>query len=331
MKPRLFTSNFKIYTKRILAFLLALIVFYAAAQVSAIALAAHYNDRNVTQRITSYQISDFYALPENSVDVLVLGSSHAMCSYDPAWVKYEFDMEMFNLGTALQQPDTAYYLLREVLKTQKPKYLIYDVYFKVLLEEYSKEQAVTILKELKPSTNAFSMLWNTLKFNDCLDFYNNYLNPFGRIESIMSSSDNEEEEERADNYRGNGFYSTRNSITSEMVAPENHPFSKEYEEFHPRQIEYLKKLIALAQENDIEVALTIAPLPPTIFNRIEYYDKITGAVQEIADEFQIPFIDFATSSSEILWDSDFADQGHLNRDGCARFMEHFVSVMKEHW
>lgn len=330
MKLRLFTSSSNVYIKRILAFLAALIVFYSAAQVTAIALAEHYDDRNATQKVTSYQMSDFYALPKNSVDVLVLGSSHAMCSYDPAWVKHEFGMEMFNFGTALQQPDTAYYLLREVLKTQKPKYLIYDVYFKVLLEEYSKEQAVTILKEMPLSGNSISMFFNTLRFDDKLDFYNNYLNPFGRIESIMSA-EKEDDETVFDNYRGNGFYSTKNSITSEMVAPENHPFSKEYEEFHPRQVEYLKKLIALAQENDIEVVLTIAPLPPTIFNRIEYYDKITGAVQGVADEFGIPFVDFAASSSKILWDSDFADQGHLNRDGCARFMEHFVSVMKEHW
>ncbi len=330
MKPHLFTSNFKVYTKRILAFLLALIIFYAAAQVTAIAFAKQYDDRNGTQKITSYQIEDFYAVPKNSIDVLILGSSHAMCTYDPARIESEFNLKTFNLGTALQQPDTAYYLLCEALKTQKPKYLIYDVYFKVMEEEHSKEQVTTVLKELKFSGNAISLFWNNLKLDDKLDFYNNYLNPFGRLGSIMESSE-KYSDERNPAYKGRGFYSTPNVVSDELLSPEKHPFAEEYKEFNPRQVEHLKKLITLAKENEIEVILTTAPLPPTILSRIEYYDEICAETSAIAVEYSVPFIDFATYSVEILEDTDFADQGHLNQNGCAKFMEHFTSVMKELW
>ncbi len=330
MKPHLFTSNSKIYAKRILAFILALIIFYAAAQVTAIAFAKHYDDRNGTQKITSYQISDFYALPENSIDVLILGSSHAMCTYDPAWIKSEFNLKTFNLGTALQQPDTAYYLLKEVLKTQKPKHLIYDVYFKVLENERSKEQATTVLKELKLSANAASLFWNNLCLDDKLEFYNNYLNPFGRLENLMEASE-KYDDERNPAYKGDGFYSTSNVVSEDLLLPENHPFSKEYMGFNPRQVEYLKRLISLAQENNIEVILTIAPLPPTILSRIDYFDEICAEIGAVATEFSVPFVNFTNSSSEILQDTDFADQGHLNQNGCAKFMEHFTTVMKELW
>ena len=328
MKPLSSTSNFNIYLRRIAAFLVAFFALYSVATLSAAALTDHFDDRNGTQKVTSYQIEDFYALPEDSLDVLILGSSHAMCTYDPAWIEHEFNLSAFNLGTALQQPDTAYFLLKEALKTQKPKYLIYDVYFKVMLEEYSNDQTVTVLKELKPSDNAIAMFWSNLVFEDKLSFYNNWLNPFGRIQSVMENGE-KIEEKRADAYRGRGFYSTNGVVAPELLGEEKHPFSKEYSGFNARQVEYLKKLITLAQENGIEVILTNAPLPPTILSRIEYFDAILAESEAIATIFDVPFYDFAIPCAEILSDTDFADQGHLNQAGSRKFMEYFVSVMQE--
>ena len=328
MKPLSSTSNFNIYFKRIAAFVIAFCVFYAAVGVSAQALSRYFDDRNGTQKITGYQMADFYALPENSIDVLILGSSHAMCSYNPEQIESNFGMQAFNLGTALQQPDTAYYLLREVLKTQKPKYLVYDVYFKVMLDEYSNEQAVTVLKEMKPSSNSVAMYWDNLVFEDKLDLYNNWINPFARIEGMAEVSERISDV-RVEAYRGRGFYSTDGVVQASLLAEEKHPFSKEYSGFNERQVKYLKKLIALAQENGIEVILTSAPLPPTILSRIDYYDKTIAEIEAIATLFDIEYIDFAKSSAEFLSDFDFADQGHLNRKGNAKFMEHFIEKMKE--
>ncbi len=325
MKQLSSTSNFNIYLKRIIAFVLSLMALYGAASVTAYALDTHFDTRNGTQKVVACQLSDFYALPEDSLDLLILGSSHAMCSYDPYKIEESLGLNAFNLGTALQQPDTAYYLLKEVLKTQTPKYLIYDVYFKVMLDEYSNEQALTVLKELRPSENAIAHFWRNLNLDGKVSYYNNWLNPFGKIQSVM---ENPTPVEVPEAYLGRGFYSSTGVVDPALLEESAHPFDYEYSGFNERQVKYLKKLINLAQENGIEVILTSAPLPPTIFSRVSYYDKVLEETTDIAELFNVPFIDFAISSCDILNDTDFADQGHLNRDGCAKFAEHFIPKIK---
>jgi len=328
MKQLSSTSNFKIYTKRILSFLLALICVYGLASVTAFALDSSFDTRDDTQRVTACQLADFYSLTENSLDVLILGSSHAMCSYDPARIEREYGLYTFNLGTALQQPDTAYYLLKEVLKTQKPKYLIYDVYFKTMVNEYSNEQALTVLKELPMSKNALALFWSNLNLDGKVEYYNNWISPFGKIQDVMETH-TPKKPTPPDAYMGKGFYSSTGIIDLELLKEKNHPFPAEYSGFHPRQVTYLKKLINLAQENDIEVILTSAPLPPTVFSRVSYYDEVLEEVLEISDQFDISFYDFTTPACEFLQDTDFADQGHLNRNGCVKFMDYFIPKIKE--
>lgn len=329
MKPHSSTSNSKIYAKRILAFLLALTALYGAASITASALTERHDDRNRSQKITKYQMQDFYSLPENSLDILILGSSHAMCTYDPMRIEQAFGKSAFNLGTALQQPDTSFFLLREVLKTQKPKYLIYDVYFKVLQDEYGNDQATTVLKEMPPSANSFHLFWQNLDRDGKTSYYNNWLNPFARIQNVMQNSGQEDEPGRTPFYRGRGFYSTTNTVSPDQLTEKAHPFPKEYQGFHPRQVEYLRKLLTLAQENEIQVILVSAPLPPTILSRIDYFDDILSDIQAIADEFSVPFHDFAKQPAIPLADTDFADQGHLNEGGNQKFMDYFISFLAE--
>ena len=244
-------------------------------------------------------------------------------------IEQEYEKTAFNLGTALQQPDTSYYLLREVLKTQKPKYLIYDIYFKVLQDEYGNDQATTVLKELPPSANALGLFWNNLDRDGKVSYYNNWLNPFSRIQNVMQNSGQENESTRTPFYRGRGFYSTTNTVSPDQLAEAAHPFPKEYQGFHPRQVEYLKKLLSLARENEIQVIFVSAPIPPTILSRIDYYDTILSDIQAIADEFSIPFYDFAKQSAIGLSDTDFADQGHLNQIGNQKFMDYFLPFLAE--
>lgn len=326
MKPLLSISSSN-YLKRILAFLLSLCCLYGMAAFVAYSLDAHYDTRSGSQKITACQLNDLYALEENSLDLLILGSSHAMCTYDPFAIEKELGLSAFNLGTALQQPDTAYYLLKEVLKTQKPKYLIYDVYFKVMQDTRSAEQATTVLKELKASSNSFSLFWDNLDLESKVSYYNNWLNPFGRIQNILENpavKDNAPPEA----YLGRGFYSPIQTVSASLLLEENHPYPSEYSGFDQRQVEYLQKVIALAEENGIQVLLTSAPVPPTILGRISYYDQILRDSNWLSSMFNVPFIDFSLPACEFLYDSDFADQGHLNQAGCAKFMNFFIEQIK---
>ncbi len=344
MKPHSSTSNSKSNKRYLLKFALfgALIVLmFIAAFVCVNFLEEITNDRSSTQKISMYQLEDFYALEENSLDVLIMGSSHAMCTYNPyvleSWyVEYSKNLSAttdtfgktlsaYNLGTALQQPDTAYYLLREVYKTQKPKVLIYDLYFKVMQCEKTAEQSETVLMELKPSLNSAAFWWNNLDGERRVNYLNNRINPFGRLYSIFSNWESAraaKDEARNPNYRGKGFYVTEGVVSDELLTEEKHPFSKEYVPYTERQIKYLKKLVALAESHGTRVIFVSAPIPPTVLGRIDYYDDLNRDAQALADELNVPYYDFGLdqlSGKLPLSDHDFADQGHLNLAGADKF------------
>ena len=70
----------------------------------------------------------FYRMPENSVDVLFLGSSHAASAFNPQIFFNEYGIKSYNLGCEQQSLLTSYYWLREALRFQSPKAVILDTY-----------------------------------------------------------------------------------------------------------------------------------------------------------------------------------------------------------
>lgn len=288
------------------------------------------NGRSNTQKISQYQIEDFYDLQEESLALIITGSSHAMCSYDPDYTMAETGLVSYNLGTALQQPDTAYYLMREVYKTQTPKVWVCDLYFKTLSPGKSAEQGETVLQEMKPSVNAFQFWVGNLPFDSAMTMLSNQINPFGRINSLAAQWDSAVEsaaQPRDSKYRGNGYYVPEAVVSEGLLAAENHPFPETYEPFHERQLMYLEKTIELAKSHGTEIVFVTAPIPPTILERISYYPEVHRDISEIADRHGIPFLDFCDdqlAGKLSLPDECFADQGHMNPEGAAAFMPYFI-------
>ena len=65
--------------------------------------------------------NDFYSLPNNSLDVLFVGSSHAYVTFNPDIVDTTLHVRSFNLGGPAQTPITTYYVLKEALRFQRPR------------------------------------------------------------------------------------------------------------------------------------------------------------------------------------------------------------------
>ena len=70
-----------------------------------------------------------YGLKEDSLDVLFLGSSHGYNSYDPQLLYDVSGLRGYNLSTSRQGPVVSYYWLKEVLKTQSPRAVVFEVCF----------------------------------------------------------------------------------------------------------------------------------------------------------------------------------------------------------
>nr|MCR5792964.1 hypothetical protein [Lachnospiraceae bacterium] len=69
-----------------------------------------------------------YQLPNDTIDVLVVGSSHAYRSINPQVWYSEHGTSGYVIGTPTQAVWNSYYLAKEVLKTQHPKVIMLEAY-----------------------------------------------------------------------------------------------------------------------------------------------------------------------------------------------------------
>lgn len=75
-----------------------------------------------------YKGEFFHNLPENSIDAIVLGSSHAQYSFVPAVFYEDTGLYSYVLGSACQPLEVSVEMLKEALKTQSPKLVILEGY-----------------------------------------------------------------------------------------------------------------------------------------------------------------------------------------------------------
>lgn len=256
------------------------------------------------------QVAAFYQQPENTVDVLNMGSSRIFMNVNPAVLWETYGIASFDLCAGAQPLWNTYYFLEEALKTQSPRVIVLDTYFACLAEEYSNEvpRDIKSLFPLKLSLTKLRALQASIPTER--------LGPMG-MEFFQ--------------YHGRYQELDRNDFTNTQVeylfAPDNPdilsswkgyvcnfaltPFEKrtdkvaktECVELYPKVEEYLRKIIELAQSKNIDVLLVQAPFPDNQHDCPE----IMNSVARLAAEYGVPFVDFdASCRDQMDYSTDFA-------------------------
>lgn len=70
----------------------------------------------------------FYTLEKGEVELLVLGSSHAYSTFDPAVIREVTGKNSYNLATNSQSVVQAYFNLKEALRYQRPEVVILEAF-----------------------------------------------------------------------------------------------------------------------------------------------------------------------------------------------------------
>ena len=98
-------------------------------------------------------ITNFYRQPEDSVDVLVMGTSCGYAGVNTNILFEEYGIAAYNLcGAELPYWVTDYYL-EEALKTQRPKVILLDAKAAIYRDDYSK-RGRTILSTYRACSRA---------------------------------------------------------------------------------------------------------------------------------------------------------------------------------
>lgn len=246
--------------------------------------------------------SSFHNLPENSVDVLVLGSSHAQYSFCPAYFYEDTGLYSYVLGTGGQPLEMSYEMLKEGLKTQSPKLVILEVYTAMPLRSAAEGIYNYILPEYQMTGQE---KYNAIKYlpdekrdqllNDFITAHNDWKDDWVSIDKIKNAVIKVKNDVTNTKVYD---YSKIDSCMGYLENPPQYPVDNYWYPYNTHDYldvmlddldqQSLDNIYNLCQEKGIELLLYKTPIDSLDQENISYLHK----VWEWADGRGIRYVDF---------------------------------------
>lgn len=271
------------------------------------------------------QMQSYYKQIDNTVDVLFLGSSKIYCQIDTGILWYEHGISSFDLGGAEAPPWNSYYFLKEALKTQKPKVILYDATI------IGFRQDVLYQPEVWSMTNNYGMHWNANRINQLREnaekdeLFKRLLFPLDTMHSRYKELTINDfiDENNSINYKG---FDYRDGVV-EFDTPDVSGMTESFV-FDEKHEKYLRKMIQLSKENNIPFVVMITPYVVT-YEQQGYFNY----VEDICNEEGVTYIDFDKMYDEVGIDfsTDMAENIHLNFSGTEKLTKYLGNYLVENY
>jgi hypothetical protein len=277
----------------------------------------------------------FYKLPKNTVDVLVLGSSHAFVNINPAVLFSEYGITSFVLGGSGQPLWNTYFYLCEALKTQKPKAVILEAFYAVSGTEYgSIESIVKNTYGMKPSMRYINALKVSAPKDDFWEYFLRFRRYHNRYTTLSKRdfSPNIEPDVGTWNIGGyNLWIDWKGFLALYMHTPFEKPEVDNVIDRSPMTTKtelYYRAIIELCLKNNIPLEIVVTPCVISSQNM-----QILNYACDIAMEYAIPFRNFNNSYDyeKIGFDFslDMVDVVHANHRGNIKISRYIGTILKE--
>lgn len=276
------------------------------------------------------QMKQFYKQKPDSVDVLVLGSSHSFTDIDPNILYNEQGIAAYDLCASMQSTWHTYYDLKEALKYQKPKLIVMDVFRLVENFDYSKDsKLIKSTYGMRPSKNKLDAIRAGLleeEQDKAYQYFFGFFLSHGRYQDLTWADFTAPFADYS-NYKG--FYPAY--VTREMQRPDVEGVTEETP-ITEKTWDYFAKTMELSKKEQIPVLLINVPYimskdDKAVFNTFE---KKLAAFDE---SYQITYLDFNNLYEELNIDfsTDFADSEHLNESGIHKLDPYLAQYIKSHY
>lgn len=273
-------------------------------------------------------IDGFYAEEKNSLDVIYMGSSNAYYGINPlmVWdesVKKESPLTGYTIGSSEQRIWTTYYYLQEVLKYQKPQIVVLDVLQVFSEDKNDEDKNRKAYDYMKLSSEKLASVKEAMSEDEELI---SYLMPFYRYHTRFNELTARDFSYQFDDksYFLKG-YAYSDMTVDDLTKFDLYQIKHDDVEIGSAVTEYLDKMIALCEQNDITLIFIKTP-------KIDWGINEHEAVKEFANERDIMFMDYNTfmSAIDISEATDFRDGSHLNYIGSEKLSRHLATVLIEH-
>ena len=260
-------------------------------------------------------LMNYYRLPEDSVDVLVMGTSLAYTDMNTNILWQEYGIACYDLATAEQPFWSTYYYLVEAVKYQKPKLLIIDMKAITYLED-KVDRTRTVLCSFG-LLNPVSRLKCIYECIEPEEFWG-YALAFSQIHTNYLKTKGSDFVVPPDN--GGRGSSWKGYLEKDEHADHDPPsinFSFATPSYvNEHESEYFRKILQFCVDNEINTLLMGFPNADYKHDHLYYC-----AASQIAEEYGIPVINYnlPENSTGINYHNDCADWQHLNVGGSVTF------------
>ena len=268
-------------------------------------------------------MEDFYSYPKDSIDVILLGSSHLGVNVDTNMLCNDYGIASYKLWGPVQPIWNAYYNLEDALKTQKPKVVVLEALGLAHDTEYFEYS--TAVK------NTMGMRWSKNKIDAIFASYQ----PGERQDAFFPLSQYhgryaELNEKDFSYYFWEHPQSEHNTHNWDAVCPMGEPSeTTEKLPMGEKQLRYFKKIVYLCRKNEIPLVVLTAPYTIPDEERARL-----NTANALLKEEKIPQLDCLSDYQKYGFDfsSDFGDTaGHLNSTGSAKLTAALGEYLKENY
>jgi len=307
----------KTYIKRTICLLLCLVIAIGGLW---------YMDRVMKMKRVDgiLTMQNFYAQPEGSVDVLLVGNSHSGCNVDTATLWTEHGIASYNLWGGVQPLWNSYHFIVEALKYQTPKVIGLEITATISDYEYSEDQNqiknTVGMKLSKNKLEAVKVSAPEDKWLNLMLGFPMYHNRFDELDQDDFS--NFPWSEGLENFKGSYLLYGVGSYEFESAEGVTG-----YRDIMDKQEEYLIKIIELCKEKDIPLFLFKSP-------SLERHDvqEIFNTVDLIADEYGIDFINMNLMDDVVgITDQDYSLDRHMNGSGARKVADWLGAYIRENF
>lgn len=276
-----------------------------------------------------YSLAPVYDLPKDSLDVLFFGSSHMNCTISPMQLYKEQGISSFNCAIGDQAIPASYYTMKEMLRVQKPEVIVLETFYMGVDSKaaYSDKARLHWLTDNIPWSSDKAEMLKALPEDgeDKSEYYLPLLKFHSRWKNL---SENDFNPELYPYLRGANLQAGFQRFNTDAFAGVPR---EDYLEPSEMISDYLDKIIALCEENDVQLVFMAAPFWVNYADTITERAKYMNYIYKISEEKGIPYVDFFNLQEETGFNprSDMKEWSHLNIRGVEKITSYMGSWLKE--
>ena len=320
-------KTIKEYLRVVLALLLFSGIFYGAYD---------YLNHYFKNEDANYGLG-FRMVDKDTIDVLVLGSSHAQYSFSPVFFYEQTGLYSYVLGSACQPLEVSYEMLKEALKTQQPKVVVLEVFTATPRRDVCEGDGCYVIAAYQMQGQERINTFNYLEAKKAASYYNEFINNHNNWKDIdlasFSTASLKIENVYAENYYTDGYSDLGYEFTD---APANYPpnwwHGHDGGDDYTEEVELdeldqwaLTKIYELCQERGIQLVFYKTPIDSMRSIDKAYLNKVFAWAEERA----IPYVNFFAEQRSLgFYMGIHSDSYHLNVTGANIVTNYLAALIK---